>query len=188
MIKQTTKQVNSNVTVTEITPIDSNKALQVARLAVGSSIASRYGSYRVYAAALSDAMGGAWFEVKHDAKDHPLFAAVKAEKKSLYEVLYAANDKNPSATYNDIREYGLQHAQANKLFGYVPVAKNPEGHVDEEGEGEGEGNDSAKLTPEARIYKMLGDVLNKVQKLEGAGFDVVEMTKRIQACQGMITL
>jgi hypothetical protein len=107
---------------------------------------SAYGANVVYAAALSDAFGFAWWTFKDAGelkKKSPEFAAEKDAFYAAYRT--ARNISNMSAIWAQIKSYGEADARNRELFGW----KNDEIVEGEETESNGAG--SIKRSPDMFI-------------------------------------
>ena len=115
---------------------------------LGGAERSAYGANVIYAAAMSDAFGFAWWTFKDAGelkKANPAFAA---EKDAFY-VAYrtARNISNMSAIWAQIKSYGEADARNRELFGW----KNDEVVEGEETEVESNGAGSIKRSPDMFI-------------------------------------
>ena len=116
---------------------------------LGGAERSAYGANVVYAAALNDAFGFAWFTFKDAGelkKKSPEFAA---EKEEFYKAYRSVREvKNMSAIWAQIKFYGEKDARNRELFGW----KNDE-VVEGESESESDsgGAGAAKRSPDLFI-------------------------------------
>lgn len=84
--------------------------IQSLRLQVGEAVKSEYGAMRRYAEALCAVLPAEWYLVEHNDKGEHA-KPVHAEKKALFEVLKAAEHKNPSTIWARVRKYAQEHIE-----------------------------------------------------------------------------
>jgi hypothetical protein len=148
----------SNVLITTLSPVASAvttaalvEARQGALSAAGSlngAERSAYGANVVYAAALSDAFGFAWWTFKDAGELKKKSPAFAAEKDAFYAAYRTArNISNMSAIWAQIKSYGETDAKNRELFGW----KNDEVVEGEETETESNGAGSIKRSPDMFI-------------------------------------
>ena len=115
--------------------------------ALGGADRAAYGANVVYAAALNDAFGFAWFTFKDAGelkKANPAFAA---EKEEFYKAYRAVREvSNMSKIWGDIKGYGEADARNRELFGWFN-----EETVEGETESESGGAGAAKRSPDLFI-------------------------------------
>ena len=121
---------------------------------------SEYGARRVYAAALNEWAGFAWFTFQSDAELKKVSPEFAREKADIYAALKAAECSNPSKIWGDIKKYGEEDARANMLYGFEP---EPEVEA-VEGEAEGAGA-NVKKTVSAFIMDDKGGLLYAVKRI-----------------------
>ena len=117
--------------------------------ALGGADRAAYGANVVYAAALNDAFGFAWFTFKDAGelkKANPAFAA---EKEEFYKAYRAVREvSNMSKIWGDIKGYGEADARNRELFGWFNE-ETVEGESESESDSGGAG--AAKRSPDLFI-------------------------------------
>ena len=134
--------------ITTAALVEARQGALSAAQGLGGAERSAYGANVIYAAAMSDAFGFAWWTFKDAGelkKANPAFAA---EKDAFY-VAYrtARNISNMSAIWAQIKSYGEADARNRELFGW----KNDEVVEGEETEVESNGAGSIKRSPDMFI-------------------------------------
>lgn len=84
--------------------------IQSLRLQVGEAVKSEYGAMRRYAEALCGVLPAEWYRVEHNDKGEHA-KPVHAEKRALFEVLKAAEHKNPSTIWARVRKYAQEYIE-----------------------------------------------------------------------------
>ena len=160
----------TNVLITTLSPVASavtTSALVEARQGalsaaqgLGGAERSAYGANVIYAGALTDAFGFAWWTFKDAGelkKANPAFAA---EKDAFYAAYKAArNISNMSAIWAQIKTYGEADARNRELFGW----KNDE-VVEGEAEVESNGAGSAKRSPDMFITEEMTAAFKRLSR------------------------
>ena len=116
---------------------------------LGGAERSAYGANVVYAAALNDAFGFAWFTFKDAGELKKANPAFVAEKEEFYKAYRAVREvSNMSAIWAQIKSYGEKDARNRDLFGWFNE-ETVEGETESESDSGGAG--AAKRSPDLFI-------------------------------------
>jgi hypothetical protein len=116
---------------------------------LGGAERSAYGANVIYAAALNDAFGFAWFTFRDAAELKKANPAFVAEKEEFYKAYRSVREvSNMSAIWAQIKSYGEKDARNRELFGWFNE-ETVEGETETESESGGAG--SAKRSPDLFI-------------------------------------
>lgn len=91
-----------------ITP--TKESINALRIEVAEAVVRQYGAERRYAAALCELLPAEWYFVEHSDTSEAA-KPVHAEKRALFEVLKAANHKNPSTVWARVRKYAQEEIE-----------------------------------------------------------------------------
>ena len=117
--------------------------------ALGGADRAAYGANVVYAAALNDAFGFAWFTFKDAGELKKANPAFVAEKEEFYKAYRAVREvSNMSEIWAQIKSYGEKDARNRELFGWFNE-ETVEGETETETESSGAG--STKRSPDLFI-------------------------------------
>ena len=137
---------------------------------LGGAERSAYGANRIYAAALNDAFGFAWFTFRDAVELKKASPEFVGEKDAFYKAYRAVRDiSNMSAIWAQIKGYGEDDAKARTLFGWVADVE-----VDgEETETESNGAGSIKRSPDMFITEDMAAAFKRLtrddEQLSGKG-------------------
>ena len=116
---------------------------------LGGAERSAYGANVIYAAALNDAFGFAWFTFKDAGELKKANPAFVAEKEEFYKAYRAVREvSNMSAIWAQIKSYGEKDARNRELFGWFNE-ETVEGETESESDSGGAG--AAKRSPDLFI-------------------------------------
>ena len=116
---------------------------------LGGAERSAYGANVIYAAALNDAFGFAWFTFNDAGELKKANPAFVAEKEEFYKAYRAVREvSNMSAIWAQIKSYGEKDARNRELFGWFNE-ETVEGETESESDSGGAG--AAKRSPDLFI-------------------------------------
>tara|TARA_R110000822_G_scaffold275373_1_gene397529 strand:+ start:89 stop:673 length:585 start_codon:yes stop_codon:yes gene_type:complete len=129
---------------------------------LGGAERSAYGANVIYAGALTDAFGFAWWTFKDAGelkKENPAFAA---EKEEFYKAYRAVREvSNMSKIWGDIKGYGEKDAKNRELFGWFNE-ETVEGETETETESNGAG--AAKRSPDLYITEEMPPAFERLMR------------------------
>ena len=138
---------------------------------LGGAERSAYGANVIYAAALNDAFGFAWFTFKDAGELKKANPAFVAEKEEFYKAYRSVREvSNMSAIWAQIKSYGEKDARNRELFGWFNE-ETVEGETETESESGGAG--SAKRSPDLFITEDMSAAFKRLmrddEQLSGKG-------------------
>jgi hypothetical protein len=127
---------------------------------LGGAERSAYGANVIYAAALNDAFGFAWFTFKDAGELKKKSPAFATEKEAFYKEYRAVREvSNMSAIWAQIKSYGEKDARNRELFGWFNEA-TAEGETETETESGGAG--SSKRSPDLFIAEEMSAAFKRL--------------------------
>ena len=140
---------------------------------LGGAERSAYGANVIYAAALNDAFGFAWFTFKDAGELKKANPAFVAEKEEFYKAYRSVREvSNMSAIWAQIKSYGEKDARNRELFGWFNE-ETVEGETETESESESGGAGSAKRSPDLFITEDMSAAFKRLmrddEQLSGKG-------------------
>ena len=128
---------------------------------LGGAERSAYGANVIYAGALTDAYGFAWWTFKDAGELKKASPAFAAEKDTFYAAYRTARSiSNMSAIWAQIKSYGEADAKNRELFGW----KNDEVVEGEETEVESNGAGSIKRSPDMFITEEMTAAFKRLSR------------------------
>eukprot|EP00918_Siedleckia_nematoides_P022763 GHVU01049018.1.p1 GENE.GHVU01049018.1~~GHVU01049018.1.p1 ORF type:complete len:193 (+),score=34.06 GHVU01049018.1:297-875(+) len=129
---------------------------------LGGAERSAYGANVVYAAALNDAFGFAWFTFKDAGELKKKSPAFAAEKEEFYKAYRSVREvSNMSAIWAQIKSYGEKDAKNRELFGWFNE-ETAEGETETESESGGAG--AAKRSPDLFIAEDMSAAFKRLMR------------------------